>query len=45
MGEGIFAEISKSNLDSIATENNPCIYENGKLMRTECLIDKVCITQ
>ena len=41
MGEGIFAEISKSNLDSIATKNNPCIYEDDKLMRTECLIDKV----
>ena len=45
MGEGIFAEISKSNLDSIATDNNPCIYEDDKLTRTECVIDKVCITQ
>ena len=45
MGKGIFAEISKSNLDSIATDNNPCIYEDDKLTRTEYVIDKVCITQ
>ena len=41
LGEAILAEISKSNLDSIATEKNPCIYEDDKLTRTECLIDKV----
>ena len=45
MGEAIFAEISKSNLDSIATEKNPCIYEEEKLTRTECLLDKVYIKQ
>ena len=37
----IFAEISKSNLDSIATEINPCINEDETLTRTECLLDKV----
>ena len=26
LGETVFAEISKSNLDSISTEKNPCIY-------------------
>ena len=41
LGEAILAEISKSNLNSIATEKNPCIYEDDKLTRTECLIDKV----
>ena len=45
MGEAIFAEISKSNLDSIATEKNPCIYEEEKKTRTECLLNKVYIKQ
>ena len=40
-GDSIFAEISKSNLDSIATEKNPCINEDEILTRTECLLDKV----
>ena len=41
LGETVFAEISKSNLDSIATEINPCINEDETLTRTECLLDKV----
>ena len=39
-GEAKLAKISKTNMDSIATKQNPCI-EEGKLIRTACDIQKV----
>ena len=40
-GETIFAKISKINLDSIATEKNPCNDNVEKRTGTECLLHEV----
>ena len=40
-GETIFAKISKKNLDSIATEKNPCNDDDKKLTGYECLSNEV----
>ena len=44
IGEGKLVEVSKTNLKSISTEDNPCIEEEDKLIRTDCQLREVYIS-
>ena len=42
INQGKLVKISKSNLITIATDENPCTDDEKLLVRTECDIKKVC---